>query len=74
MDRPGTSCATAGSVAWSPDGTELAIVHQAGPFGHRPSDPAAPATIEVAGADGVDRRQVAVAPVNGDFDILWATN
>ncbi len=62
------------SVAWSPDGTELALVHQAGPFGHRPSDPAAPVTIEVAGADGADRRQVAVPPVNVDFDILWATD
>lgn len=62
------------SVAWSPDGTELALVHQPGPFGHRPSDQAAPVTIEVAGADGADRRQVAVPPVNVDFDILWATD
>ena len=62
------------SVAWSPDGTELAFVHQTGP-NDNPDVPGAPATIEVASADGADRRQV--AGPSGDFegfDIVWATN
>jgi hypothetical protein len=59
---------------WSPDGTELAFLHRIGP-NYLPDDgPAAPATIEVTGADGTDQRQVPLP--SGDFDefyILWAT-
>ncbi len=61
------------SVAWSPDGTELAFVHRTGPASD-PDEPAATATIEVAGADGADRRQIAVP--SGDLEglqVLWAT-
>ena len=63
------------SVTWSPDGTELAFVHRTGPVNDPDDPPGTPATIEVVGADGADRRQVAVP--SGDSDgsyMLWATN
>ncbi len=49
------------SVAWSPDGTELAFVHRHGPTDPGDDVTAASLPIEVVGADGADRRKVAVA-------------
>lgn len=63
------------SVSWSPDGTELALVHQAGPATHLENEPITPATIEVADADGGNRRKVATP--TGDLDgfyVMWAAD
>jgi Tol biopolymer transport system component len=63
------------SVVWSPDGTELAFIHRTGPTDLGDGVTPASLPIEVVGADGSARRQVAVATGDPDaFHILWATN